>query len=185
MRRIGPIALCLALAGCAAAPVYRDTDAQISSAAAFDPARYAGRWYEIARFPVPFQKGCVAATAEYDLRADGTLRVVNTCRDGAPDGPIRRIEGQAELVGPGRLEVSFNGVPFARSPYWVLWTDDTYETAVVGLPSGRAGWVLSRTPTIRPDRWRAALDVLDFNGYDTARLVSGRQPGAAAISVSR
>ena len=177
--------LCLALAGCAAAPVYRDTDAQISSAAAFDPARYAGRWYEIARYPVPFQDGCVAATADYSLRDDGTIGVVNTCRAGAVDGPVRRVEGQARVTGPGRLEVSFNSVPFVRAPYWVLWTDDTYETAVVGLPSGRAGWVLSRTPTIRPDRWKAALEVLDFNGYDTRRLIAGGQPGASPNLVSR
>ncbi|MEM0946144.1 MAG: lipocalin family protein [Pseudomonadota bacterium] len=185
MRRLAAVAVLAVVAGCAATSVYRDTDIQISSAAAFDPARYVGLWYEIARYPVPFQTGCVAATATYSLRPDGTIGVVNACKEGTPDGPVRQIEGRAEVTGPGRLNVRFDAVPFVKSPYWVLWTDDTYETAVVGVPSGRAGWVLSRTPTIRPDRWRAALEVLDFNGYDIARLISGGQPGAEAISLSR
>jgi apolipoprotein D and lipocalin family protein len=156
--------------GACAVPVagYRDTSVTIASAAAFDPVRYAGRWYEIARFPVPFQEGCTDTVAEYAVQADGTLSVVNTCLvDGAP----RRIEGSAELTGPGRLEVSFDTVPFVSAPYWVLWVAEDYGSAVVGVPSGRAGWILKREPTISPDRLEAARQVLDFNGYDVSRLV--------------
>ncbi|WP_108482655.1 lipocalin family protein [Oceaniglobus ichthyenteri] len=149
---------------------YRDTSVQMSSNALFDPARYAGTWYEVARYPVPFQRGCVGTTAQYDLRADGTLSVVNTCREGTLDGPIKRIEGAARLVGPGRLEVKFDSVPFLSSPYWVLWVDEGYRTAVVGVPSGRAGWILNRDPVIPPDRLAAAREILDFNGYDLAHL---------------
>ena len=55
-------------------------------------------------------------------------------------------------------------MPFAAD-YWVLWVDDDYRTAVVGVPSGRAGWILSRTPDLPEDRLEAARDVLAFNGY--------------------
>lgn len=172
-------ALALLLAACsteaplpsALAPAYRDTGVQMSSIALFDPARFAGTWYEIARYPVPFQRGCVASVARYDPRADGSLGVVNTCRDGAVDGPERRIEGQARPVGPGRLEVRFDSVPFLSAPYWVLWVDESYRTAVVGVPSGRAGWILNRDPVIPPDRLRAAREILDFNGYDLEQLM--------------
>lgn len=153
------------------APSYRDNAVPITSKALFTPGRYAGKWYEIARFPVPFQRGCVAVTAEYDLRADGTLGVVNSCREGGLDGPLRQIEGQAEVTGPGRLRVSFDGVPFVKAPYWVLWVDEDYQTAVVGVPSGRAGWILNRSPTLRADRLQAAREVLAFNGYDLSKLV--------------
>ena len=169
MRAIAALALAAALlAGCAM-PVFRDTSVPISSAAGFDPARYTGLWYEIARFPVRFQEGCVGVTAAYEPRDDGTLGVVNTCRDSLDGGTARQIAGFAEVVGPGRLKVRLDGVPVAAD-YWVLWTDDTYETAVVAVPSGRAGWVLSRTPDLREDRWRAALRVLEFNGFDIAKL---------------
>ncbi len=167
----GAALVLLLLAGCGpVAPSYRDASAPISSQADFDAARYAGRWYEIARFPVPFEEGCTAVTAEYGLLADGRLSVRNACRAGTPDGPLREIGGTAELVGPGRLGLRLEGVP-AVVPYWVLWVDADYRTAVVGVPSGRAGWILNRAPAIPEDRWKAALEVLDFNGYDVAKLV--------------
>jgi apolipoprotein D and lipocalin family protein len=63
----------LVLLGACAAPFasYRDASVTIASAAAFDPVRYAGRWYEIARFPVPFQAGCTDTVADYSLRRTG------------------------------------------------------------------------------------------------------------------
>ncbi len=169
-------ALALALAACAVvAPSYRDTTVPMTSIADLDAARYAGRWYEIARFPVTFQEGCTATTAEYTLRPDGSLGVVNTCRQGSPTGPVRRIEGQARPAGPGRFAVSFRGIPF-EGPYWVLWVDEGYRTAVVGTPSGRAGWILNREPRIPPDRLRAAREILEWNGYDLSKLIMVEQP---------
>lgn len=181
MRGIGTL-LCilLLLGGCGASGVYRDTSVPISSAAAFDPERYAGLWYEIARFPVSFQAGCMGVTAEYAPLDDGRLSVVNTCRDGALDGPLRRIDGDARVTGPGRLSVGFDTVPLIRAPYWVLWVDEAYRTAVVGVPSGRAGWILNRTPEIPEDRLNAALEVFEFNGYDVDRLIYTPQPYRAS-----
>lgn len=167
------LVLAMLLSGCAVVdtvvPVYRDTDVPIASKAVFEPERYLGLWYEVARFPVFFEQGCVGVTAEYGLRDDGQLSVLNICRN--PDGSERsRIAGTAEIVGPGRLRVRFPSVPFGAADYWVLWTDEDYRTAVVGAPNGRAGWILNRTSDIRPDRLRAARDVLEFNGYDIRQL---------------
>lgn len=170
----------LALAACSRAlpnedvgglfEVYRDTEVQIASKALFEPEKYLGTWYEIARFPVPFEAGCAGVTAEYGALPDGKISVLNTCRN--LDGSVRStIAGSAEIVGPGRLAVSFPSVPFGAADYWVLWTDESYRTAVVGAPNGRSGWILNREPTIPGDRLVAARQVLDFNGYDLSRLV--------------
>ncbi|PWR01227.1 lipocalin [Meridianimarinicoccus roseus] len=163
------LALLAALAGCAGS-VYRDRGVAISTQA-IDPARYSGLWYEMGRFPVPFQRGCAATTAEYAVTGPGTLSVVNTCREGTPSGPVQQIVGSAEVVGPGKLSVEFDSVPFVSAPYWVLWVDESYTTAVVGVPSGRAGWVLARTPEMSQSRWISALNVLRANGYDTSKLL--------------
>ena len=167
--------LILALTGCAAAvapllPSYRDPSVTIASKADFDPARFAGLWHEVARYPVPFQTDCPRATAEYTAPGpEGRIRLRNTCRD-ADGAPLRAITGRAAVTGPGRLRVSLTGVPF-DAPLWVLWTDADYRTAVLGQPDGRAGWILNRRPSIPADRMTAAKTVLEFNGYDTTRLV--------------
>ena len=163
------LAALLLVTGCGYFEVYRDTDAPISSKAVFDVESYMGLWYEVARFPVPFEAGCVGVTAEYALRENGTVSVQNICRN--PDGTEKsRIDGTATVVGPGRLKVSFASVPFVAADYWVLWTDADYLTAVVGAPNGRSGWILNRTPDIPADRLQAAKDILRFNGYDVTRL---------------
>lgn len=164
MRRA--LCLLLLLAACGVVTGYRDRSVPISSAALFDPARFAGTWHEVARFPAPFEAGCTATTATYTPRADGRIGVVNACTRG---GRRVRIEGVAEVVGPGRLKVRLDGVPVA-APLWVLWVDEGYRTAVLGQPSGRSGWILDRSPEIPPDRLAAAREVLAFNGYDLRRL---------------
>ncbi len=166
MRRCIAFVVFLTLAGCAAFPAYRDTSVPIASMAVFDPSRYAGDWYEVARFPVPFQVGCTKTRATYGQPVDGTISVRNTC---VKNGQLSTIAGNATLVGPGRLKVRLDGVPFAAD-YWVLWVDEGYRTAVVGVPSGRAGWILNRDPGIPADRLQAARDVLEFNGYDLNEL---------------
>jgi apolipoprotein D and lipocalin family protein len=172
------------LAGCGTSPddpfalfpSYRDPAVPIASKALFEPERYLGLWYEIARFPVPFEAGCVGVTAEYGQGPDGLISVLNTCRD--PDGAVRNtISGTAEVVGPGRLEVRLGSVPFIAADYWVLWVDESYRTAVVGTPNGRAGWILNRDPEIPADRLAAAREILDFNGYDLSRLEMVPQGG--------
>jgi apolipoprotein D and lipocalin family protein len=150
--------------------VYRDLDVPIASKAVFDPARYLGTWYEVARYPVVFERGCVGVTATYGMRDDGDISVLNICRNS--DGTVKSwIEGSAKIVGPGRLKVSFPAVPFGASDYWVLWVDEGYRTAVVGTPNGKSGWILNRAPDIPADRLNAAREVLDFNGYDLTQLM--------------
>ena len=169
MKRAIAIAALLVVTGCSYFTVYRDTEAPISSKAVFDVEAYMGLWYEVARYPVPFEEGCVGVTAEYGLQDDGTVSVRNICRNA--DGSVKSaIDGTATVVGPGRLKVSFASVPFVAADYWVLWTDEDYQTAVVGAPNGRSGWILNRSPQIREDRLQTAKDILRFNGYDLSLL---------------
>lgn len=107
--------------------------------------RYLGRWFEIYRYDAAFQKGCEAVTADYSRNGDGTIRVLNSCRKGAVDGPLRTATGKAKLVeasSGAKLKVSFFG-PF-YGDYWVLDHADDYRWSIVGEPSGRYLWVLSR-----------------------------------------
>ena len=169
MTRFLAFVVTLMLAGCGGG--FRDSNVNLSSIAVFEPEKYAGLWYEVASFPTFFQSGCTNTTAEYQVLESGGLSVRNRClKDGVPTV----IDGSAVVSGPGRLTVRLDGVPVS-APYWVLWVDEGYRTAVVGVPSGRAGWILNRTPDIPPDRLAAAREVLKFNGYDLSGLETTRQ----------
>ena len=149
-----------------------------------DLNRYAGSWYEIASFPQRFQAGCVATRAEYTLREDGRVRVVNECRDENFDGELRRIEGKAWAPEPGehpaRLVVQFFW-PF-RGDYWVIALDPAYRYAVVGHPSRRYLWILARERTLPRDTYDELIQRIEAMGFDPARLVPTPQPRAPLVS---
>ncbi|MFM2302501.1 MAG: hypothetical protein RLZZ84_2237 [Pseudomonadota bacterium] len=167
----------LALGGCAAVlsrhPVGNHAVPQ--PAKPVELARYLGRWYEIARYEQGFQKDCDGVTADYALRTDGMISVLNRCRK--PDGKLSQATGRAKIVDPAtnaKLKVSFFG-PFFGD-YWVLDRADDYSWAIIGEPSGRYLWILSRAAS--PDA--AEIDALIARahalGYDTTMLRRTRQP---------
>lgn len=167
-------ALAFLLAGCSG-EVYRDRAVTMEPVAFVDLDRYAGRWYEVARFPVWFQRGCTAVTAEYALRPDGRVDVVNACtRDGKRDEAV--AIARSVDASNAKLKVRFSRFVPIEGDYWVIHLDEDYETAVVGVPSGSAGWILSRTPQIAPESLAAARAALAANGYDLARLTDTPQP---------
>lgn len=145
---------------------------------------YLGTWYQVAWFPNRFQRQCVSDTrADYALRPDGTLRVVNRCRlaDGRTDEadgiarPRQPIEG--DRLRPAQLNVSFlpawlQWLPFGRGDYWVIQRADDGRYAVVSEPSRRYLWVLSRAPTLSPEDESAIRSRLLSQGFDLARWAS-------------
>ena len=170
MKRLA-LALPLLVAACMTGPSYRDTSVPIATAMNVDLNRYQGLWYEIARFPVSFEEGCVGVTAEYTLNPDGTVKVVNTCREGSLTAPPRSAEAVATVDGPGMLKVDFVPlIPFTAGDYWILYIDEGYETVVVGTPDGTAGWILARQSEISEARLRRGYAVLERAGYDISRI---------------
>ena len=150
---------------------YRDRSVSMAVQAGLDLKKYLGKWYEIARFPNRFERGCVGVTAEYSMRADGDVRVLNTCRKGTLNGKVEVADGSARVEAPGRLLVNFvPWLPFARGDYWVLYVASDYSLAVVGSPKGTTGWILARTPRISAKERAKAEGVLSKNGYDVREL---------------
>ena len=114
-------------------------------------------------------------TADYALRDDGKVSVINTCRK--PDGTIKRAEGKAKVVDTAtgaKLKVSFFG-PF-YGDYWVLDHADDYSWSIVGEGSGRYLWLLSREAN--PGQAKVAMLIARAKalGYDTAMLRMTKQP---------
>jgi len=136
-----------------------------------DLSRYAGTWYEIAKYPNRFQRGCVGATAEYTLSPDGKrVEVVNRCRE-IDTGKVRSVRGKARVVDPttnAKLSVTFFW-PFSGD-YWILALGEEYEYAFVGTPDRKYLWFLARTPTIGDDLYGRLVDLARARGFDPARI---------------
>jgi len=136
-----------------------------------DLSRYAGKWYEIAKYPNRFQRGCVGATAEYSLSPDGKrVDVVNRCRD-TGSGKERSVRGKARVVDPAtnaKLSVTFFW-PFSGD-YWIFALGEEYEYAVVGTPDRKYLWFLARTETIGDDLYGRLVDLARARGFDPARV---------------
>lgn len=151
-----------------------------------DLSRYAGRWYEIARFPNRFQTKCADdVTADYALRADGEVDVLNQCRKAS--GEMTKAEGKARVVnrkGPNtKLEVRFapsylSFLPFVWGDYWIIDLAPDYSYAVVGSPDRKYLWVLSRTPRMDESVYAQALSRASAEGFDVNRLVKTEQSGS-------
>ncbi len=144
-----------------------------------DLKRYAGRWFEVARLPNKFQRKCVGVVAaQYSLRADGRIDVVNRCR--AADGGTEEARGIARKGGDGknnaRLQVRFapailSFLPNVWGDYWIIGLGPDYQWAIVGSPSREYLWILSRTPEITEAAYGQALEIAKGNGFDVNKLI--------------
>ena len=167
----------LGLSACQSVP--HDAKPAVQPVAKVDLQRYAGTWYEIASYPMYFQRKCVGdTTAQYALREDGDVTVTNRCRT---ESSFTEVTGKAWAVeggGNAQLKVSFFW-PFS-SDYWVIGLDPEYRWAVVGNPSRKYLWVLSRTPKLAQAELDAALAAAKAQGYDPAGLSYTPQTGKVA-----
>jgi apolipoprotein D and lipocalin family protein len=137
-----------------------------------DLARYAGKWYEIARLPNRFQRMCASDTsAMYALRGDGKITVVNECR--TADARITSAHGTAHVAskaGPSaKLKATFFW-PF-YGDYWIIDLDPNYRWAVVGEPGRKYLWILGRDRRMEEGLFNSIVERIKAQGYDLADLV--------------
>ncbi|KAK2646698.1 hypothetical protein Ddye_021893 [Dipteronia dyeriana] len=142
-----------------------------------DVERYMGRWYEIASFPSRFQpKNGVDTRATYSLNEDGTVHVLNETWS---DGKRGYIEGSAYKADPksdeAKLKVKFYVPPFLPifpvvGNYWVLFLDDDYHFALIGEPSRKYLWILSRKPHLDEEIYNQLVEKAISEGYDVSKL---------------
>jgi apolipoprotein D and lipocalin family protein len=103
------LALFTFLAGFAMVAPSRAADTPLEVVESVDLDRYLGRWYEIASYPAWFQKNCTAVTADYSLRDDGVIEVVNSCRKDSLDGKLKQSKGRAKVIDEITSRLSAKG----------------------------------------------------------------------------
>ncbi len=159
------IAFTLFLAACVSVPP------GIEPVKGFDAGRYTGTWYEIARLDHSFERGLTNVRAEYTMRKDGGIDVINSGFN--PGKKVwKRATGKGYFVGSpdiGQLKVSFFG-PFYGA-YNIIALDRDYTWAIVCGNTRNYLWILSRTP--KPDEpvKTALIEKAKTMGFDTDKLI--------------
>ena len=138
-----------------------------STVATFNLDNFMGRWYEIARFDHSFERGLKAVTADYRLKDDGMVEVINS---GIRGDKRQQAIGRAKRTSdPGRLRVSFFWIFY--SDYNILDMGPEGEWVLIGSRSPRYLWILSRTPTLPDATIDHIIEVADRRGYNTSNLI--------------
>ena len=166
MKKLVSLLCALFVSGCASIPE------GVEAVGGFDLGRYLGVWHEIARLDHSFERGLVNVTAEYSMRPDGGVRVLNKGYD-----PVKKkwktAEGKAYFTGDpavGRLKVSFFG-PFYGGYNIVELDKAGYSYSLVAGPNRSYLWILARSPeppAADLERLKARAAAL---GFDTGKLV--------------
>jgi apolipoprotein D and lipocalin family protein len=167
----------------AAAPAH--TPPPVRAVPFVDLDRYAGDWFEIARFPNRFQRQCVAdVRATYGGRPDGRVDVVNRCRTAEGETEARGVARIVDERTFAKLKVRFapawlSLLPMVWGDYWIIGLAPDYSWAVVGDPGRDYLWILARAPHLDDASTAVAQAAARDNGFDVTRLVPTSQAGAA------
>ncbi len=168
------IGLCLMLTAVALGQVVKR---EVTTVGSVDLSRYAGKWYEIGKYPNRFQKKCVGNTsADYKLKPNGRIEVRNECL--LKDGKVDVAIGEAKIADKttnAKLKVRFapgalSFLPFVWGDYWIFDLDSDYKYVAVGEPKREYFWILSRTPTLDDATYQAILRRAEAMGFDPAKV---------------
>lgn len=161
-----PLLLAVFITGCAGIPE------NVRPVDNFELERYLGTWYEIARLDHSFERGLTHVSAEYSVREDGGVRVLNRGYS-AKDNDWKAVEGKAYFVegaDRGYLKVSFFG-PFYGS-YVVFGLDhEQYQYSLVSGPTKSYLWILARKPAMDEATKAMLIEKAQAAGFDTSKLI--------------
>ncbi|MEJ2534506.1 MAG: lipocalin family protein [Gammaproteobacteria bacterium] len=166
LRAVGVAALLLLLAACTGVPE------GVQPVRGFELDRYLGTWYEVARLDHGFERGLSRVTANYSMREDGGVHVVNRGWR-AEEGEWDQSEGKAYFVDSpdlGRLKVSFFG-PFYGAYNIMALDQENYSWSMVAGPDRSYLWILSRSPEMDPEIYAELLDQARAAGFPVDELI--------------
>ncbi len=138
----------------------------------FELDRYLGKWYEVARLDHSFERGLSKVTADYSMREDGGVRVLNKGYSTTED-KWDEAEGKAYFIEDtqtGHLKVSFFG-PFYASYVIAALDQVNYEYAFITGPDTDYLWLLSRTPEIDQTTRARFIEFAQTKGFATQKLI--------------
>lgn len=191
--RLAPLALAgVGLAGCQSPP---ETVSRALSTSIAEPARpvdlskFVGRWRELGRIDAGVASVCEAVTSDFTPLASGRFRIVSTCRLGGVEGPTQTITGEAAAVSDrdhAKLTVTLDN-PFGgktSGDYWILDHGSDYRWAIVGEPTGKALWILTRETQTGDAYYADLLARAQSFGFDVSKARRTQHPDMRRLTTS-
>ena len=155
------------LGGCAT-----DSLSTLAPVHGFELSRYLGTWYEVARLDHSFERGLNCVSADYAVRADGRVEVINRGYD-AQKKQWQEARGVAVFMGSPNeafLKVSFFR-PFYGLYKVVALDKENYRWAMVAGGNTDYLWLLSRDKTLPTEIKQKLLDQAAHWGFKTDALI--------------
>lgn len=149
----------------------------VQTVAVVDLKQFAGKWFEIARYPTKFQSKCVGnTTASYALKPDGSIGVLNQClvKNGTTEsatGDAKAVEGSSNAKLDVRFAPRFQSFLSANwNDFWIVDLDKEYKYAAVADPKRENLMILSRTPELSDATYQNILRRVETLGFNPAKL---------------
>lgn len=154
---------------------------KLSAVQNVDLNKYAGKWYEIGRLPNWFERDCASdVTAEYELTADKNVIVKNSCTQ--KDGKIKIANGFAKTANDSEVTLRVTFAPkalrflaFVWADYTVISLDKDYQHVLVGEPSRKYLWILSRSKKLDSTTYDALVEKAKTEGFDVSKFIKTPQ----------
>jgi apolipoprotein D and lipocalin family protein len=140
-----------------------------------DLQRFMGDWYVIGFIPItlPFfsEEDAHNGVESYRLTESGVIKTTYTFREGGFDGPEKRFTPKgrvydSETNAEWRMQFVW---PF-EAAYLIVYLDEDYATTVIGVPSRRNVWIMSRSPQMGDDEYQQMIDFVESVGYDASKV---------------
>ena len=136
-----------------------------------DLERFMGDWYVVASIPIFLEEGAHDAVESYRLSPEGVIETTYTFRKGSFDAPLKTFTPKG-FVENTQTNAEW-GMQFVwpfRATYLVIYLDEAYQRTIIGVPSRRWVWLMSRTPDVPAEEYAAMLEAVAAAGYDPALL---------------
>ncbi len=136
-----------------------------------DLDKFMGDWYVIANIPTWIEKGAHNALEQYFWNDKGYIDVVFSFNKDSVSGTYKKLTQKA-FVYNKMTNAEWRIQPFwpLKLPYIVIDLDEEYTYTVIGYPSRKFLWIMSRSKSLDEQTLNKIYEKLDAQGYDTSLI---------------
>ncbi|MDP8314006.1 MAG: lipocalin family protein [Candidatus Celaenobacter antarcticus] len=132
---------------------------------------FMGDWYVIAIIPNFIEKNAVNGIESYTRLDNKKIQIDYTFRKNHADGKLKHLKPKAWIYNTktnSEWRVQF--IWPIKVPYLIIDLAKNYSYTVIGEPSRKFVWIMSRKPTIDDDVYQNILLKLNQIGYDVSKI---------------